>query len=408
MAFLENSSLRGLAALSALATLLVLPGCSKPTPEERFLKAQQSMMQNDPFGAELEFRRLVDDHPEDPVAIDARLALAAIYARDERLDDALTETKVALDQVSLNTERGMTILRRYNEILKARKRHKEGLDRIVELEKKYANEPMVLTSLLFARADLQSDAGETTAARATLSTVMGSTTDTRVLPVVRRMTVQTYLTEDNTTGAIERVQQDYKVAGTPEEQLNLVGELASLYFIANDYENLRRMLEEATQLSDKSIVSELDRNRRIQIASNAFQIYQQVGNVQGAREILEASLDGASIPESAQIVPTLAQVYIREGRTSDAIQALRVAGQKLAQVPNSPAQAFLSQADLIQNLSESNKLPGPDTAPLTLRFKTDTPIGLSTLDLLRNPSAPSNTTTGPLTSSSAAATTTTP
>jgi tetratricopeptide (TPR) repeat protein len=372
---------------AGLCAVLIFSGCSQPTPEERLLKAQQSLSQNDPFGAEIELRRLIEKSPDDPAAIEARMMLAAIYARDERLDDALAECKQALEKVSLNNERGMTLLRQYNEILKMRKRYQEGLDQIAEFEKKYANEPFVRTSLLFARADLQTHAGQTTAARATLSVIVESTTDTRVLPFVRQMAVQTYLAERDTTGAINRVLQDYEKAANDEERFTMISELASLHYLNDDYANVRKKLVEATEFTNKAIANELDRNKRKQLAFRLYQLYRQLGNVGGARDILEALLAGASIPESAQIVPMLAQEYIREGRTSDAITAFREAGKKLASIPNSPAQAFLSQADMIQNLAESKKLPGMDTSTMTLHFRNDAPLGLADLDQFRNPNA---------------------
>jgi tetratricopeptide (TPR) repeat protein len=342
------------------------------------------------------------------------MMLAAIYARDERLDDALAECKQALEKVSLNNERGMTLLRQYNEILKMRKRHQEGLDQIAEFEKKYANDPFVRTSLLFARADLQSNAGETTAARATLSAVVDSTTDTRVLPFVRQMAVQTYLAERDTTGAINRVLQDYDKAPNDEERFTMISELASLHYLNDDYANVRKQLVEATEFTNKSIANELDRNKRNQLAFRLYQLYRQLGNVGGARDILEALLAGASIPESAQIVPMLAQEYIREGRTSDAITAFREAGNKLASIPGSPAQAFLSQADMIQNLAESNKLPGADSTTMTLRFREDAPLGLDNLEQFRNPNAiampatPSASPAAPVSAQSDATTTASP
>jgi hypothetical protein len=87
--------------------------------------------------------------------------------------------------------------------------------------------------------------------------------------------------------------------------------------------------------------------------------------------------------EMVQISSSLAQLYFREGRTSEAIELIRNTGRRLADVPNAPSAEFLQQADTIQALMDANRLPDAvDTSPLTLRFLSDEKLGLVNLGLL--------------------------
>src|SRR4051812_41108547 len=101
--------------------VVLCSGCNRRTPEERLQKVGEFLQQNDTLSAEVEAKKIVEKNPDDPAAVQARLLLAQIYTRDQRLDEAVAELEPILDKVSQKDPMGQTVLKSYLAVLQRQK-----------------------------------------------------------------------------------------------------------------------------------------------------------------------------------------------------------------------------------------------------------------------------------------------
>ena len=88
-----------LGAALMLPAMLMMGGCSKKTPEEMLLEANQRYGEEDIFEAQLIYEELIEKYPETEAALAARQSLAGLYDRDrqftrerEQLDYLITQS----------------------------------------------------------------------------------------------------------------------------------------------------------------------------------------------------------------------------------------------------------------------------------------------------------------------------
>jgi tetratricopeptide (TPR) repeat protein len=356
----------------SLAFAIMFAGCQRRTPEDRLQKAQTLYQQRDLLGATFETKELIKRFPDDPRAVDAHLLLSQIYFQERRFDDAVTELKIVLNKLSQRDQRGQFALRGLLEALQQQKRFKEALEVIDEYQQKYADDEGVSLSLTVGRANVLTRAEETTQAREILFRLKENTTSTAELELYRDLIGQTYTTEGNTTSAIDFYIEEFNRVTSPVEKGGLAARAAIGFAAAEDYENTRKWTEEATTAFDTAMGDELNADTRAQLAYELATLYQRVGNLPGAQQVLRRLFDAPSRPDTLAVVANdMLEVLLRRGNIDEAIAFMRDAARLFPQSP------LAQRANDLENLKTQGRAEQEiprDTTPLVLKFEEDARI----------------------------------
>ena len=352
----------------SISALIGLSGCNRRTPEERLQKAVEFIKQNDTLSAEVEAKKVVEQNPDDPMAIQARMLLAQIYARDQRFDEARAELEPALDKVSQKDVLGKRLLQAYLVVLRQDKKFDEALKTIDRFQQKYSNDEATSLDLTVARADMQTAAGETTAARVALLQLHESTTSPAEQDLYRGMIVSTYQRERNTTGAIQYIESEVAAAKRDDVKRGLAQQLAEMYAASQNYEKTREYATMATELFDSATSSQLDARNQAGQMFDLARVYVTIGNLSGARVAFQALFDSA--PQEPQLIMAtvagLTEALVRQGQPDAAIGFLKEAAGRYPTAP------FAQQAAQIEALKQQGRLADyVDTSTLAMRFKSD-------------------------------------
>ena len=384
-------------ALACATLSLVIPGCQRRTPEDRLQKAQTLFQNRDLLGATFETKELLKRFPNDPLSIDARLLLAQIYFQERRFDDAVTELKIVLGKVSQKDPRGQFALRGTLEALQQQERYKEALDAIEQYQKEYANDEGLSLSLTVARATVLSRSEQTTPAREILLGLKEHTTSPAEMELYRDLIAQTLMQEGDTTGAIDFYVKEFQATEKPEQRAPMAGRIAAGYASAEDYENTRKWLDEATKAYDAAISDALNADVRSQHLYDLASLYLRTGNLQGADRILRSLFDSSVRQDLlAMVTNDQLEVLLRRGKVDEAIAFMREAGKHFPQSPIAQRAADLEKIKAEGKVDE--QIP-PDTGTLVLKFERDTLLapenlpttGTATADRATTPTADANT-----------------
>lgn len=366
--------MRRLIALFAVLglCLFLLSGCASRGPEERLEKVGKLFQQNDFLGARLEAKELVLKYPDSEQAIVAHYILAQLYDRDGQPDEALSELSQILARKSQNEPEGIQALGYSIDILKRTKRYGEAYALIDKYQKQYANDQLTSLQLSVARADVLADEGKTTEARTILTSFLRESTSPAERLQFRRLIGMTYQRERDTTGAAEFFEAMFPTAPTNEDKRDIALRTAWYYAAAGNYEKAREWTERATQEFAAAISQELDGRKKIGLAQILAHLYTQVGNLQGAWNLLQAIYETPIIDQEVlgAVLNDAVITLLRMGKADQAVELVRKASQRFPQSP------LAQQAAQLETLKAQGKLDTIDTSPLVLRFAADAPITL--------------------------------
>lgn len=377
-----------------LLSVLALTGCDRRTPEERLESAIGFYQQQPPdtLSAETEALKIIDKSPDDPAATQAHLLLATIYRSDNRLDESLSQYEQVLAKVSQTDSLGRDTLRMYLEALQQAGNFKEAIAVTEKYQKEYAKDDGTSLSLIVGRADIMTNAGETTGARAILTSLIKETTGPAENNLYRQMVTKTYLREGNTTEAINYLEGELPTVHDEDSKRNIISGLSQLYTLTNNYDKVRSFLKLITEDTEKSISGELDTDRKLSYALGLAMQYNSVGNLVGAQKTFETIYNtGVSNPQFAShIVQALTANLLSQRETSAALNLLKDADKKY------PELQFSNALTQIESMISEGKLDAAvpqNTAPLTLKFRADEPLFIQNLEQLLKPNS-AGTTTG--------------
>lgn len=151
--------------LVALTLLLcTFGGCRKKTPSELLAEAEQLLQERQNALAVVKLQNLVEKHPDDPTAVDARLLLAQYYVSLQQWDPALGHLREAYEKSGVGTDRGDKAMGGQVYILSVTGRFDEALTTLnAAIDKaKQLPDPNVAKSFEAYRADLQVNQSGTT------------------------------------------------------------------------------------------------------------------------------------------------------------------------------------------------------------------------------------------------------
>lgn len=391
-------SIKNLALVACTIVLTVATtGCDRRTPDERLSAAGEFLKQGDQLSAEMEALKVVEKAPEDPASVQASIMLAQIYAGQNRFDEAEMQMQAALENVSQLEPMGKEVLRMYLELLNGQKKYDEALKTIEKYQQEYAEDPGTSLSLTMAGIQTQTMAGQTTTARETLGYIIEHTTTSEELAIYRPMYVQTFLRDENTTAAIAYLEVHLPSIQRPQDRLeNLIG-LASLYRAQDNYGKSRFYLESFTDIFMDSLRQEVDVRGKIAGVLQLGQMYLGLGNLPGGRRVYE-TLYATNPTDPDVLVATvngLTQTLMRSGETSETQTLLRDVSKKY---PDAPFAAQLKRLEDLVGKGELQQLEPMDTSTLAMKYKED-PNVLWPADL---PEALGMETTGTVTDDTAA------
>jgi tetratricopeptide (TPR) repeat protein len=309
---------------------------------------------------------MIQKHPDDPRTVDARLLLAQVYMMDRKPDDALAELDHVLEKSDQKDQRGMMALRMYLDILKRNQRFEDASKMIDRYQKEYADDQMTSMQLTVARADIMTDAGQTSGARELLVDLIAVTTSPVEIRMFRELIGRTYIAEKAGAEAAAYFEAEYRKAADSEEKRDLALRTAWFHAFAGNYEATRTWTEDLTRLFDEALKDELDANAKTVMALTLGKAYGQVGNLAGARQVVRRLFDARTNPQlMPQVVNELATTMMRQGKPDDVIAFLREAAARY------PESQLAEQAAQMETLKAQGKLDAVDTSPLVMKFAAD-------------------------------------
>lgn len=359
-------------SVSLCFCLFLLSGCSSRGPEERLQKVGKLFQQNDYLGARIEAKELVLKYPDSDQAIIARLMLAQLYDRDGQPDEALSELSHILARKTQKDPEGIQALGYSIDILKRAKRYEEAYRLIDKFQKQYADDHLTSLQLSVARADVLTDEGQTTQARALLTAFLQESTSPQERQHFRRLIGMTFQRERNTTGAAEFFESLFPSATTNEDKRDIALRAAWYYAAAGNYEKAREWTERVTQEFAQAISDELDGRKKVALAQILGHLYTQVGNLAGALDVLQAIYEAPVTDQEilGAVINDVVVTLLRMGKVDEAVAFVRKAGQRF---PESP---LTQQALQMESMKAQGKLDTIDTSPLVMRFSADPVITL--------------------------------
>lgn len=365
-------------SVSLCFCLFWLSACSSRGPEERLQKVGKLFQQNDYLGARIEAKELVLKYPDSDQAIIARLMLAQLYDRDGQPDEALSELSHILARKTQKDPEGIQALGYSIDILKRAKRYEEAYRLIDKFQKQYADDHLTSLQLSVARADVLTDEGQTTQARALLTAFLQESTSPQERQHFRRLIGMTFQRERNTTGAAEFFEALFPTATTNEDKRDIALRAAWYYAAAGNYEKAREWTERVTQEFARAISDELDGRKKVALAQILGHLYTQVGNLAGALDVLQAIYDAPVTDQEilGAVINDVVVTLLRMGKADEAVAFVRKAGQRF---PESP---LAQQAIQMESMKAQGKLDTIDTSPLVMRFAADPLITLDKKVLL--------------------------
>ena len=344
----------------------ILTGCSGKTPEERLERAALLMQQKDTLAATLEAREIIKKYPDHPKAVEAHVLLAQLYMTDGRPDEALTELETVLEKEPQTTQIGRDTLRNYLRVLQQMQRYDQAFKTIDTYQKKYADDEGTSLNLTVARANIMTGAKQTTGAREILSSLRESTTSPAELGLYRRMIASTYSVDQNPTATLELYLNDYAATNDLATKQEIAGTMTTFYAQNEDYPNVRKWLEEATDIYEKSVAAELDANHRTEMATQLAMLYTQANNIDGALKIMKNLWDGQV---SRDFVMPVTQVYasvlLRAGKYDDALAFMR---EIAAKYPEMKVDGEVVRLETLKAQNQLEKAFPPDTSTLAMKF----------------------------------------
>lgn len=365
------------AAIAITALCLVISGCRSRTPEERLKKSVELFQQGDTLGATLEARELIKKYPDDPRALEGRLLLSKIYYDERRPDDALSELDTVLSKVSQKDSRGREALKNYLAVLQEQKRFKDALSLIDKYQKEYADDEATSLNLTVARAHNLTMSGQTTASRALLSGLRDSTTAPAEVMLYHDMITSAYVADGSIDRGIEYLKTQYEDARESALKRELSVRIAMGYAKTENFEEMRRWLEEATQRYDAAIQDEIDPNKKAELALQIATWYDRIGNLPGARQVLQRLFQAPLNPNIvAQTINPLIDVLLRMG---DVNEAIGVARQSAMRFPNSPFGQQAAQLETMKAQNMIDRMLPRDTSPLVMKFRQEPLLTLRNL-----------------------------
>jgi tetratricopeptide (TPR) repeat protein len=356
----------------ALTGMLFLSGCASKGPEERLQKVGKLFQQRDYLGARLEAKELILKYPDSEQAITAHFVLAQIYNADGQPDEALAELSQILARKSQKEQEGIQALGFTLDILKRAKRYDEAYKIIDKYQKEYADDRLTSLQLSVARADVMSEAGETTPARTMLEGFLRESTSPAERRQFRSLIGSTFIREEDMEAAARYFEQLYQSASDEEDKRDIALRTAWYWSAAGNYEKTREWTEKVTNHFAKAIAEELDAKEKAALAQVLGNLYAQVGNLEGARRILEAVFNAPFTDQEQmpRLVNDLVVTFLRMGKVDDAIAFVRKAASRFPQSP------LAQQAVQMESMKAQGKLDTVDTSPLVMRFAADPVITL--------------------------------
>jgi tetratricopeptide (TPR) repeat protein len=347
------------------AAAVVLAGCNRRTPEERLEKAKEFIQQNDTLSAEVEAKKIIEKTPDDPIAIQARILLAQIYARDQRYDEARSELEPALDKVSQKDALGKAVLKTYLLVLQREKKFDEAIKTIDQFQQKYADDEGTSLNLTVARADIQTVAGQTTAARESLMRLHDTTTSPAEIELYRGMIGSTFQRDGDTTGGIQFYEHELASVKSNDQKRGLISQLAEMYAAVDNYEKTREYAMQATTMYDDLMTSDIDARLKGPLTFDLARMYVSISNLGGARRALQALFDSA--PQDPQLImATVAGLFEALVRQGDADAAIGFLKEASTRYPTAP---FAQQAAQMEAAKNQGKMANAeDTSTLALKF----------------------------------------
>lgn len=360
------------AALLA-SSLAVVCSCDRRTPDERLATAMQFYQQGDFTSAEMEALKVLEKAPEDPASIQASQLLAQVYRQQNMTEEAALQLESALDKVSQKEQVGKELLMSYVDLLNSEQKYDDSLKLVEKYQNEYKEDAGTSLSLRILGAHIRTQAGRTTEARTILQDQMDQTTDPMEMKIYRELYFTTLQRDSNTTAAIAYKLDELNQETDAQAKASIKVTLSSLYAANNDYAQARSYLENVTTQMNEALGKELDKRARIGMALQFAQMYEEVGNVPGARRIYQELYEVART-DKALIMPVqmgMVNVLMREGDTSATESFLKELAATF------PEQQFKTQLENFQKMSASGELARiaqPDTSPVVMQYRQDANI----------------------------------
>lgn len=336
------------AGLALLAT-----SCAQKPPEEVFDQARQAARRGDTIGAILKCQKIIEKHPESPVANDARMLIAEANMRNGETDAARNMLREVIDQSGLQTAVGRRAFRGLVATHNMAKDVEGAIRLLEETQPRLENMPDFRNETRATLASLYRENKQPEKGRAILEEMrQEAKTEGEYLMATERLVATTM--SDNKPGDAVRLYDDFLEKYPDSENKALVYFGQGFFYNrmadqAEDAEEKKKYEEKAMdvlgrslEMLEKQLDAELVPQRKVaildQVAKVQVEMKQSMKAIAALREFVQ---DNPTLQERAMLMGRIAEIQMMEGD----FEAARKTFQEVkTSFPDSP---IAQQADQI-------------------------------------------------------------
>ncbi|MBI5154127.1 tetratricopeptide repeat protein [Candidatus Poribacteria bacterium] len=308
----------------AVMTALVVGGCQKKSPDERFKEATDLIGEKQTARGIIKLKELIRDTPDDPVSGDSHLLLAQYYTREGNAPKALEELEAAYKNKNYGEQRNQAAL---SGIIEVRRQLKDFETLLKLLDEAIAaipegNEGLRMSRQLQKAGVYLQMGGDENIKTGTdlLHTMMLEGKDETMRGQAREVLSQYHRTQSDFEGS-NKVYEEY-LAAFPDDRVKNHLELAmAVNLRAMGKEDEARAKFEPTAAGMlKAADEELDLAARSQMVLDLAQYHRMMGNLDEAEALMRRVM-GENVRTNLAITTQfdIATMYLEAGQTEKGV-----------------------------------------------------------------------------------------
>lgn len=359
--------MRNLVFISTLVLMFIITGCAKKTPQDKLRDAEKLLEKGDILSAVILLEEVIEKHPGEPVADDARILLARAHYLSNDLESCQKLLGEIFKKYGVRHPRGMLALNITLGIYAQAKKYDEGIKLITQTLNDRKTTGTLYWQLNFALADFYQFDNDTTSALAVLHKIAEQTTEEDIVISALEGIVSIYEADKNYAAAA-KAYEDY-LATHPETKIKniLLGGMAYYYGKQDNKEKAEQLYAEAIAGFEKEIEAAVSSEEKISRMTELAKLYSLKNEQHKSLEIFEQILK--DYPNERQIPAIMLEMARIHATLKQYDKSLTLLNQIIQRWQRTPvAEAAMR---LMQQINRERAKPQPKdqitTEPLSLK-----------------------------------------
>ncbi len=341
---------------------ILLPiGCAKKTPQDKLQEAQQALAKKDILSAIIILEEIVEQHPEDPAADEARILLAQANLISGDSQIAIQHLDYILKKHGLLSPHGNIAFNLKLAAYEQEKQYDEALTFLASVKEDLTTTGMVLLQLNFAEADFYHKKGDLEKAIDILKNIVERATDEETMMRALERAVAIYEAEKNYEAAVELYENFLDSHPDVTFKHLLIGGIAFYHDKLGNHEKADALYNEAIEGFEKSIEEAAASEEKVVFMIQLGKLYTLRKEYDKALEIYEKVI--TDFPSDRQVPSVMMETAWVLSEKKDYNRAISVLNQMIQRYPNTPISQ--SAMSMVQYINQQRKGIVDEAAPTT-------------------------------------------